>query len=119
MSAESELYSVLSAHAPLTALVSTRIYPDAIPEDKSLPAVVFSRMSTDPIFTVHGNAVAETVRFHVAAWGVTRTAAQGVADAVYVALNNAKYPPLNRTSAFDGDAGLFADIVETDWFTNL
>jgi len=41
MSAESELYAALSGHAALTALVSTRIYPDAIPEDQPLPAVVY------------------------------------------------------------------------------
>ncbi len=119
MSAESELYAALSGHAPLTALVSTRIYPDAIPEDKALPAVVFSRAGTDPVFTVHGLAVAETVRFQIAAWGATRTAAQTAADAVQGALNAAKFPPVNRSSAFDGELGLYADVVETDWFTNL
>ena len=47
MSAETALYAVLAAYAPLTALVSTRIYPDAIPEDKPLPAVVYSHMAQD------------------------------------------------------------------------
>ena len=48
MSAETALYAVLSAYAPLTALVSTRIFPDAIPEDKALPAVVYGNEGATP-----------------------------------------------------------------------
>mgnify|MGYP000949950111 CR=1 FL=1 len=82
MSAETELYAVLAAAAGLTALVSTRIYPDAIPEDSALPAVVYSRASTDPVLSVSGQKFAETARFQITAWDKTRTSSAAVADQV-------------------------------------
>jgi hypothetical protein len=48
MSAETELYAALSGAAGITALVGSRIYPDAIPEEVALPALVFSRQATEP-----------------------------------------------------------------------
>ncbi|MCB1900820.1 MAG: DUF3168 domain-containing protein, partial [Rhodocyclaceae bacterium] len=47
MNAETRLYEILTAHSPLTALVATRIYPDAMPANTTYPAIVFSRSSTE------------------------------------------------------------------------
>ena len=52
MSAEANLYSALTARAALTALVGNRIFPDVIPEDCALPAIVYQRASTSPVTTV-------------------------------------------------------------------
>lgn len=117
MSAETELYAVLSGSAGLAALVAARIYPDAIPEDIALPAVVYSRASTDPVLSVSGQKFAETARFQVTAWDKTRTGSAAVAAQIETALLNAWQPAINRTSAFDGEVGLFATTLETDWFT--
>ena len=88
MSAETELYAALSGAAGITALVSNRIYPDAIPEEVALPALVFSRLSTEPVVSISGQKFAETVRFQITAWGVTRTAADAVAVQVENALQS-------------------------------
>ena len=81
MSAESELYAALSGHAALTALVSTRIYPDAIPEDKPLPAVVYSTEAATPEWCLNDTAAATAYRFRIVAWSTTRTSAKAVGDA--------------------------------------
>lgn len=117
MSAETELYAVLAAAPGLTALVSTRIYPDAIPEDSVLPAVVYSRASTDPVLSVSGQKFAETARFQITAWDKTRTSSAAVASQIEAALLAAWQPAINRTSAFDGEVGLFATTLDSDWFT--
>lgn len=117
MSAETELYAVLSAASGLTALVDTRIYPDAIPEDSTLPAVVYGRASTDPVLSISGQKFAETARFQITAWDKTRTSSSAVAAQIEAALLASWQPAINRSSAFDGEVGLFATTLETDWFT--
>lgn len=117
MSAETELYAVLSGAAGLTALVGNRIYPDAIPEDAALPAVVYARASTDPVLSVSGQKFAETARLTLTAWAKTRASAAAVGDQIEAALQSLWQPAINRSSVFDGEVGLYAATVETDWFT--
>lgn len=117
MSAETELYALLSGAPGLTALVGARIYPDAIPEDAVLPAVVYARASTEPVLSVSGHKFAETARLTISAWAKTRTSAAAVGDQVEAALLAAWQPALDRSSVFDGEVGLYAATVASDWFT--
>ena len=117
MSAETQLYAALSGRAALTALVSTRIYPDAIPENVTLPAVVFVRASTNPTYTIGNVLVCEEVRFAITAWAETRTSAEAIADQIRLALDGAGNPISDRSSGFDNEVGLFAVTIETDWFS--
>lgn len=116
MSAESQIYAALSGAVAVTSLVSDRIYPDAIPEDKSLPAIVYSRTGTDPYITLAGVRFAEDVHSQVVAWAETRTAADAVGDAAEAALRLAGFTVAGRSAAFDGEIGLFATTIETTLF---
>jgi Protein of unknown function (DUF3168) len=116
MSAESDLYAVLSGHAPLTALVSTRIYPNAIPEDQALPAVVYSTEGDAPEWCLNDTPAATPYRFRIVAWGVTRTAAKAIGDAIVTALLLSGVPYDNRFSGFDAEVGQFADVTEITWW---
>lgn len=116
MSAETELYAVLSGSAGLTALVNLRIYPDAIPENEPLPAVVFVRAGTNPTYTIGGVLVCEDARFQISAWGNTRASAEAVADQVATLLRSAGNPAVDRSSGFDGEVGLYAVTLECNWF---
>lgn len=116
MSAETDLYAALSGRAALTALVGLRIYPDAIPEDDDLPAVVYQRSGTEPITTLQNITVAEHVTFGITAWSKTRIAADAVADEIVTALSGANNPLTGRSSGFDSEMGLYAVTVECDWW---
>lgn len=116
MSAETALYAVLAAYAPLTALVSTRIYPDAIPEDQVLPAVVYGNEGATPEVCLDNSIAATSTRFRIAGWGTTRTAAGAVGDQVVAALILAGVPYDNRFSGFDAEVGQFADVTEITWW---
>lgn len=116
MSAETDLYAALSANTALAAIVGARIYPDAIPEDQALPAVVYQRASTAPISTIHGSAIAEDVRFSITAWAKTRATADGAADAIAAALVAAEHNPGDRSGGIDTETGLFATSTEVEWF---
>ncbi len=44
---EEVFYSVLSGATPVTAIVSTRIYPAILPEDVNYPSIVFARTGSE------------------------------------------------------------------------
>ena len=116
MSAETDLYAALSASSALASLVGTRIYPDAIPEDQALPAVVYQRAGTDKINTIHGAAIAEDVRFSITAWSKTRTTADSVAAALSAALEAAAHQSGDQSGGIDQETGLFATSIDVEWF---
>ncbi len=120
MSAETELYAVLAGSAGLAALVGSgaaaRIYPDAIPEDKPLPAVVYSVESATPEACLDSSVAATATRFRLVGWGETRTAAKAVGDQIVIALRAIGVPEDNRFSGFDGEVGQYADVTEITWW---
>lgn len=59
------IYTILSAHAGLTSLVSTKIYPVVAPQQTAFPYVVFSTDSVEPINRQTGTAMAEYVNLDV------------------------------------------------------
>lgn len=63
---EEALYSRLTATGAVTALCSTRIYPAKIPQEATLPAVAYQRIS------------ARRVRAHAAPTGLARVRVQVV-----------------------------------------
>ena len=86
MSLASSRYSQLSAYAGLTALVSTRIYPNRAPQDATLPYVVYFRVggSREQAFT---NAVGATgVRMQFSAFAAAYIDADAVRAQVRAAL---------------------------------
>ncbi|MFY9326490.1 MAG: DUF3168 domain-containing protein [Georgfuchsia sp.] len=112
MSAESTIYSILSANAGVTALVSLRIYPDLVPEEKATPYIGFERVSTDPINTIHGTTIAEDVGMVVACWADTRLAAEGLADAVKTAMQAAGHLYTARGAEMDESTGRLAATLD-------
>jgi len=116
MSAETELYAVLAAASGLTALVGTRIYPDILPEDHQLPAVVYTRTGTQPVLTVHGGSFGDFTDLQINAWAKTRASAAAVAEQIEAALVAAKFPKTNRISGIDEDLSLFVESISSTWF---
>lgn len=116
MSAENQLYAVLSRSPEIQGFVGDRIYPDIIPEKKPLPAVVFTNPETQRIKGLNGEVHAVRTRFTIASWAATRTAADAIAAAVAVALDAEGQTPEAPFGASDPETGCFAGIVEVDWW---
>jgi hypothetical protein len=117
MSAESDLYATLANNVALNALVDGRIYPDAIPEDADLPAVVFGRESTPPVVTIHGTKVAEFVNFKISAWAEKREQAEEVGDLMAAAMQAEGESPTDRNSGADIETGLYAATLQYEIFS--
>lgn len=103
MSAETALVAALDAAAPVVALVSTRIYPDARPQESTLPAIVYLRTGTRFEMTIHGGVALTRTQLGLGIYAGTRDAAEEVADAVHAALIAAGFIPLNRNGDFEDE----------------
>lgn len=116
MSAETAVYTALSGHGGLTALVAARIYPDVLPEETAYPAVVFSRESTSPIRSISGHYFGADVSMQVGCWGKTRTEADSVGAQAEAAMLAAGMMTKGKTAGYDPETELFATIIEVEVF---
>lgn len=118
MPAETAVYAALSGHAPLVAIVGTRIYPDVLPEDCIYPAIVFSRERTDPYYTVSGAYLGADVGLQVGCWSNSRTQADAVALASIAALAASGMPHQGQNAGYDAESALYASAIEVEVFEN-
>jgi hypothetical protein len=89
---EEGLVYYLSHTAGITALVSTRVYGNRIPQGATLPCIVITRISTPRILThdTVGSAGTASPRFQIDAWGDLDGTVKPITDAVRAALNGFK-----------------------------
>lgn len=67
--AKKYLFATLTGAAAVTALVSTRIYDSAAPQDAVLPYVVYSLNSGRDLVASAAHRLTTALRFSVLAWG--------------------------------------------------
>jgi hypothetical protein len=84
---EETLYSRLSGHAGLVALVTTgRIYPNIKAQDATLPAVSFRRVTSTRFPAMGSDPDLVKARFQVDAWAATYDSGVAVAAQIRDAL---------------------------------
>lgn len=88
MSAPADLRTYLLAQSGVSTLIGTRMYPDALPEGATLPAVVYYRISGTHVESLGGIKAAGTCRVQLDAYAATRLAADAVGDALVAALRS-------------------------------
>ena len=111
MSAESAVYAALSGAAAVTALVSTRIYPDTREQETDLPAVIFVRTGTAFEVDIHGAVDLTRTTVAVISFALTRAGAEALADACQAALLAARMTPSERLSDFDPEAEIYSSTL--------
>lgn len=116
MSAESDLYTLLSGAAGVTALVAARIYPDVLPEECAYPAIVFARQGTAPLVGLSGQVFGADIDLTIGCWAETRTQADAVAAAVEAALGGSAFTRSDRSAGYDPETGLFATTITAGFF---
>lgn len=92
---EAEIVQLLAEDAPVVALISTRVYPLALPQGVTLPAVTYQRISGIHEHTLSDPSELTRPRFQFVAHAATFLQARLVANAVKTALNGRRAP---RTS---------------------
>ena len=80
-SAEDAIYARLVAQ-----LSHTRFYPGVLPQEVTLPATRFVRLSRNPVRAMQSNSGMQRPMFQFDTWGDTWTEARTEADLIYIAL---------------------------------
>lgn len=101
MTIEEALYAELAAYSGLSALVSTRIYPMRLPQDSTLPAVVYYRMSAGRENDFTGATGLAHPTFRVITWAEEYKEAHTVGTQVRKALDG-------NSSQWGGSSGVWA-----------
>jgi hypothetical protein len=87
---EQAIYSILSTDATTKALVGTRIYPNVVPQDATLPAIAYQRISGSRVQSHGGPSNLARPRFQFTCLAVNYSGARAVANAVRQALDGYK-----------------------------
>lgn len=85
---EEAIYWILTNDATVVSLVSTRIYPNEIPQGKSMPAVSVQQISGVRDHSLDGPSGLVEARFQVNCWEDDYVGARTLAHAARLALNN-------------------------------
>lgn len=84
------IYKLLTSATPVTALVSTRIYPDMATQDAAYPFIVYSHENTTPTDTKDGASPMDADDFSVHVYAKSYSVAQDIAGKVRAALDRFK-----------------------------
>lgn len=71
MSLEANLQKIITESASFTAISGTRFYPVLLPEDATLPAATYQRITTTRDYTTTGPVALNRVRMQVDCWART------------------------------------------------
>jgi hypothetical protein len=87
MSLETGLYTAITSDGTVAALVSTRVYPEFMPQGVTYPAITYQRVSTVRTQLLSGIDNFTQVRVVVDCWDSSYSGAKALADAVKNALD--------------------------------
>lgn len=111
MSAESELYTLLSTDPVVMGLVASRIYPDVIDRDVDVPAIAYVRTGTEPEVTLDGAIAPGEASIEIACYGHTKAAAEALADALEDALEGSAFGLDGRRGGYNAEVERYETIV--------
>ncbi len=86
MSIESVLYDRLTGYAGLSALISTRLYPNVAPQNVTVPFVTFRRVSAVRDSAFGADAGSVTARFQFDMYATTYSGVRAIAEQLRGAL---------------------------------
>jgi hypothetical protein len=78
----------LLAQTALTALISTRFFPDVLPQGTALPAVTYQCISDVKYHTLTGQLEMESPNYQFTVFAATRTSARAVANQIKTILSD-------------------------------
>lgn len=115
---EELIYPYLIANTAVKAIVSDRIYPLVAPQARTLPLLVYSRVSTDRVTCLDGESGVEFARVQIDCHASTFQGAKALAAAVLTAMDAAttfdSYPDGQRDD-YESDPEYY--IVSLDFQT--
>lgn len=86
---ETDIHAALTAGSPSPTAAGDRVYALLRPQGGALPAVVYTRISNQPVTSLAGSSGLNRVRVQIDCWATTMAAALTLADEARVALEAA------------------------------
>ena len=126
---EQALYTYLSTYAGLTALIGTRIYPNTIPQNGTLPAVAYTKVSGYRYHSLGGDTGEASPVYQFSVFGSSYSSVKAVTEKIRDALQN--YTGLmggasgvtvkavlmmSQSDGYDQDVNEYYDITEYQIF---
>lgn len=87
MSLLTDLRSFLLADSTISSLIGSRFYPGELPQDATLPAIVYSTISGYRPQSQEGPSGIVRLRIQIDCWAETYAGAEALAEAVRLRLN--------------------------------
>lgn len=119
MSIETDFRALLASHAPLVALVGTRVAQNVVAQGAATPFVAYTAQH-DYSHTLAGTLTADTCILTVQCWADTSLQADAVADACVAALALAAPDTgatvITRASGYDDTMDLHATVLTVEWW---
>lgn len=119
MTVETDFRGLLAAHAPLTALVQSRIALNAAPQGVDVPIVVFA-VRAESLLDIAGVKLSERCSIDVQCWARSAAEASAVAEAVAAAVATAPSARgavvSQRATVSDEETGLDGEQLVVDWW---
>ena len=117
MTPEEILNTTLLGNAPLSAVVGARIYPSALPQEPTLPAIAFNREDTEFVTTIHNDTIhAEIATLNIYAMGKTAAIAEATALLIRGALPAGMLRPSSQAAQYDFETDTFTTmLIATVW----
>lgn len=113
---EQALFELLTGDGPLAALVGTRVYPLVLPQNPTLPALVYTELRSSALVAADGDTGMRESRFQVSAWGATYPAVKGIKARLVGLLSGASGGEIERMAV---DAMHDEYEVETGWYRQI
>jgi len=112
---EEALYSKLSNDAGVSGLVSTRVFPNLMPQNPTYPLLVYTRVSGPRIHSHDGSSGLAHPLFQIDSWAETYAGVKALAEKVRLALqgfSGTVATVVINGILFEGDRDLYEDGVE-------
>ena len=104
MSVEKDLHTYMLSRSAISTLIGTRMYNQKLPNDPTLPAITYNRISTVRRRSHDGDSSLTRPRIQYSCWGATPDDVEDLSDAIE-----------DEMKSFSGTAGsstVYATIVE-------
>ena len=118
MAIEATLYTRLTTHAGLSALVVDRVFPNHLPQDVTYPAISYRRVTSSRPSNFGADAGIVRARFQIDVWASSYDSASAVREQVRLALqrwSNTAGTVVQDTFFID-DQELYEDDIDVHHF---
>ena len=108
---QTNLYTVLTSDASLSAKIGSRVYPLVAPQNPVCPYIIYLRVSKKDTADINGVSSLDAGRFQIDIWAKSYKESVEIAKLVEATLSG-KAELINQMDDYDGEVKLYRQICE-------